>query len=203
MKNIKAPYIPQNEIHKQADEFRSIYWGNHIPVDILEIIEFDLEIEIRPIPDLKNIIGIDALISSNFEILFVDNDQYINDNQINRLRFSAAHEIGHMILHRKFYENLGVKTFEDYTKYIDFISENQYGWIESHAYEFAGRLLVPPKQLITQIELAKKQITDANQKITDFDEETLKDVISNHVCRGFGVSSTVVFKRIIKEKISI
>ena len=203
MKKIIVPYLSTQDIRQKADKFRSDYWGSQIPVDILEIAEFEFDIEIRPIPNLKKLIDMDALISSNFEVLYVDNDQYINDNQINRLRFSVAHEIGHMILHKQYYESLGINSFEDYIKYTEELPEDQHSWLESHAYEFAGRLLVPYEELTQKIDEAKKMLEDAKINITAENEELIKDFITRKICYDFDVSSDVIYKRIVKEKINL
>ncbi|MFI5224572.1 MAG: ImmA/IrrE family metallo-endopeptidase, partial [Nitrospirales bacterium] len=62
-------------------------------------------------------------------------------------RFSVAHEIGHLILHRDIYAGLQHATAAEWFDYISAIPEVEYGWVEWQAYEFAGRLLVPPEPL--------------------------------------------------------
>ena len=53
-KHFKAPYINVTDIRAKADAFRRKYWPpDKIPIEILEIIEFDLNLEILAIPNLK------------------------------------------------------------------------------------------------------------------------------------------------------
>lgn len=200
---INIPFLSDNEIRKKADDFRSEYWGLDIPIDILEIAEFDFDIEIRPIPNLKALIDMDALISSNFKILYVDNGQYLNDNQVNRLRFSVAHEIGHLILHRGYYESLEIDSFEDYPKYMEDLHQDQHSWLEFHANEFAGRLLVPYDILTEKVLVAKKQVDDAGMVITTENEDRVRDFISQKICVDFDVSGDVIYRRIIRERINL
>ena len=52
--SFKAPFIEQREIWRQADDFRSRVWpSNEIPIGVLEIVEFELDLEVRPISRLK------------------------------------------------------------------------------------------------------------------------------------------------------
>src|ERR1700722_8444970 len=92
----KTPFIEQQEIWRIADEFRTRVWpSNKIPIDILEIVEFELDLEIRPISRLKEDNDIDALLLGNWKTIVVDQVQYMDERYASRLRFSMAHEIGH------------------------------------------------------------------------------------------------------------
>jgi hypothetical protein len=49
-KAFKAPFIDQQRCWQEADKFRQHYWpSGEIPVDVLAIAEFDLDLEIRTI----------------------------------------------------------------------------------------------------------------------------------------------------------
>jgi hypothetical protein len=53
-REFKAPFITIENIRKAADQFRSQYWPQDtIPIDIFEILEFELGIEIRSVLNLK------------------------------------------------------------------------------------------------------------------------------------------------------
>jgi len=47
-----------------------------------------------------------------------------------RLRFSVAHEIGHLVLHRDIYAGLQHATAAQWFDYISAIPEVEYGWVE-------------------------------------------------------------------------
>lgn len=61
-------------------------------MDVLAIAEFDLNLEIRPITGLKEDSDVDALLLGDWQTLIVDQQQYLDDRFISRLRFSIAHE---------------------------------------------------------------------------------------------------------------
>ncbi len=96
-----------DQINSGAESFLNIYNSSGtIPVPIEEIIEFQLQIDIIPVPGLKDSfekvgLDIDAFISSDFRSITVD--KYIQEKISNRYRFTLAHEIGHMQLHRYLY----------------------------------------------------------------------------------------------------
>lgn len=74
--NFKAPFIEQQEIWRQADGFRNRVWpSNEIPIGVLEIVEFELDLEIRPISRLKEDNDIDALLLGNWKTIVVDQGQ--------------------------------------------------------------------------------------------------------------------------------
>ena len=51
------------------------------------------------------------------------------------------------MLHCAIYAGLQHATAAEWFDYISAIPEVEYGWVEWQAYEFAGRLLVPPEPL--------------------------------------------------------
>jgi hypothetical protein len=91
-KNFKPPYIPQQQCWGKADEFRQKFWpSGEIPIDVLAIAEFDLNLEIRMITSLKESADVDALQLGDWRTLIVDQGQYLDKRYINRLRFNIAH----------------------------------------------------------------------------------------------------------------
>lgn len=69
--------------------------------------------------------------------IYVDSRIY-NANVEFRARFSVAHEIGHYLLHKKFYEeNMSFTDEDDYLKFYQEFPEEQYSLLEMHANEFA------------------------------------------------------------------
>jgi len=92
-REFKAPFIPIEKIRKAADEFRSQYWSQDtIPVDIFEILEFELGIEIRPVFNLKEAGDVDALLLGDLITIAIDQNDFLNERAQNRLRFSVAHK---------------------------------------------------------------------------------------------------------------
>ena len=82
--NFKAPFFEPQDIWQQADDFRSRVWpSNEIPIGVLEILEFELDLEIRPISRLKEDNDIDALLLGDWKTIVVDQVQYMDQRERN------------------------------------------------------------------------------------------------------------------------
>jgi Zn-dependent peptidase ImmA (M78 family) len=184
---MRIPFFDNKELKQKADEFRFKYWGDMVPVDIEQIIEFKLGIEIIPIPGLYKQCNADALISSDWRTIYVDNDNYLDDRYYKRLRFSLAHEVGHFILHQDLYASFNIKSFEDFYNIIDQLN-NEYGIIESHANRFANFLLVPRETL----EIEKEKVLDQHPEIKKLDIASVNSYIAIPLGKMFKVSQEVI-----------
>lgn len=116
--DFKAPFINQKDCWDQADQFREKYWPTgEIPVEILDVAEFDLELEIRPVARLREDADVDALLLGNWTTLLVDQQQYMDERFINRLKFSIAHEIGHYVLHKEIFQKIPRNTAKEWIQF--------------------------------------------------------------------------------------
>ena len=70
-----------------------------------------------------------------------------------------------------------------------------------NAYEFAGRLLVPPEPLRAGLTQAIQTAEKAGFTEWDATGETALSFVANHIRRQFGVSSEVIAKRLRAEKL--
>jgi len=198
MKN--APNFKYHNIITKADRFLFEFWPDgSIPVPISDIIEFDLGLDIVPIRDLKRNYDIDGVLSKDMRTIWID--QYIMDNVENRSRFTLAHEVGHMILHREIYKDL---TFSDHIQWIKLISEtriSQYTWFERQADDFAGLVLVPPDQLLNVYAAKIERIIQAENSLLSADPYTINRYIAASVAKHFHVSKDVAEIRIRKDRL--
>ncbi len=143
------PFLTDEQIQSQAEHFlHSKGLQEILPVDVDTICD-DLGIGVVAEPLEKNF-GIHAYITSDFKSIWVDADVY--ENNIQRARFSIAHELGHYLLHRAFYEQQGVDSIEAYVNFQNSISDSLYAKIEYQADMFAGALLVPSMHLASEME---------------------------------------------------
>lgn len=198
----KAPFIRIEDIKKAADAFRKRYWPQKtIPVDIFQIVEFELGLEIRPIGNLKEAGDVDALLLGNLKTIVVDQNDFLSERAQNRLRFSIAHEIGHLELHRDTFQNIAYSSIEEWITFFQQIPEEQYSWIEQHAYEFAGRLLVPREKLIEKLESAVALIRRAGFDTWDASGDSARQYVAHGIARYFEVSDQVIEKRLIRENL--
>ena len=144
---IKVPFISYDEIRIISEDFLHRHnTTDEIPVPIDKIVEMNLSIEIIPIHELKNAFNIDGYVSNNFKTITVD--QYVFENIENRYRFTLAHEIVHIILHKPIFEQLGFTNEEEWKYMITAFDTKQYGNLETQANRFAALILVPRYHLI-------------------------------------------------------
>jgi len=185
---VKVPFFNNAEIEVKAKKFREKYSNNSIPIDIEKIIEFELDIEIIPIPMLSTNCDTDALITSSWKSIYVDNDKYLDDKYQNRLRFSFAHEIGHFVLHKNIYKSFLIKSYEDFYNFINNIPGREYGYLETQANKFANHLLIPRNIL----EKEKIKILKEDPIFKNIEQKTLNSYIAGPISSIFGVSTQSV-----------
>lgn len=191
-RKIRIPFLNNSEIRKRADSFRSKFWDKSVPVNIEEIVDLKLKINLVPIPGLQRLCDTDALITSNWRLIYIDKDRYIDERFQNRLRFSLAHEIGHFVLHKNIYNSFKIKTFEDFYRLIDQIPQEQYNYLESQANKFANYLLVARDRLIIAKNKVLKVMKDKSVPIERMDKSTINSYISIPISKIFGVSEDVI-----------
>src|SRR5688572_12853758 len=133
--------------------------------------------------------------------ILVDHHAFMSPRLEYRLRFSVAHEIGHLILHRDMYARLQHTTAKEWFDCISAIPEVEYGWVEWQAYEFAGRLLVPPDPLREAFDAAIKSAQAAGYADWLAADEAALDYIATRIAPKFGVSAEVMAKRLRVEKL--
>lgn len=188
--NLCPLFLEANEIKRRADLLRDRFKkGKEFPIDIEAIIERDLRIDIQPIDYLRRAINIDAFISSNFRILYVDKYEYMNERFENKLRFSFAHELSHLVLHAELYQRQNFNDPESYIAFQSSISERAYRWYETQANMFAAYFLMPIEELTRMlIETKKKLKGSGDPLIKTRSNEYLDDLVKSEVASYFGVS---------------
>lgn len=161
MDEIIPPRLSHTDISKITSTFLSKYNPkNVVPVPIDNIIEINLQIQIISIPNLKSIFEIDGFINSDFNQITIDDEVFVNCEE--RARFTLAHELGHKILHEKYYKHSKFNSIEKYINFQHNIASSTHAILERQANDFAGCLLVPvdrlKKELHSIIEKQKKSV---------------------------------------------
>ena len=201
-RKFKAPFNPKERIWQEADKLRGAHpAGRSLPVQILDLAEFDLGLDLVPVDGLREQLDIDALLMGDLRSILLDKRAFMSPRLEYRLRFSVAHEIGHLILHRDIYAGLQHATAKEWFDYISAIPEVEYGWVEWQAYEFAGRLLVPPEPLRDAFQNAIKSAETAGYSNWLAADEAALDYIATRIAPKFGVSAEVIAKRLRVEKL--
>ena len=201
-RHFKAPFISKERIWQEADRLRAAHpGGRSLPVRILDLAEFDLGLELIPVDGLREQLDIESLLMGDLTSILVDKLAFMNPRREYRLRFSVAHEIGHLTLHRDIYAGLQHATAKEWFDYISAIPDTEYAWVEWQAYEFAGRLLVPPVPLTKAFQSAVQSAQAAGYADWQAADEAALDYIATRIAPRFGVSAEVIAKRLRVEKL--
>ena len=190
---MKEPNLTYQDVANTADSFLKAYHPSFkLPIPIEEIVELKMSIALVAVPGIKHLLGIDAFISSDFTQITVDENSLVKFTK--RTRFSIAHEIGHLILHKDWYEKYGPKNFEDYLTFYDRIDKKIYKFMEIQAHTFAGLVLVPPDLLLNQLKIRMG-------KIPHSESPEILIPVAQDLLEVFEVSGEVMFRRLQKERI--
>lgn len=199
--HFKAPFLTKETCWAAADQFRERYCPlTEIPIDVLALVEFELDLEIRTITGLKEDADVDALLLGDWKTLILDQQQFLDDRFANRLRFSIAHELVHFTLHKEVFLGIPRGSAEDWISFMLEMPEKEYGLLEFHANEFAGRFLVPVANLKTQFACVLDELETNGVK-----RQQLSDEHISYLCvplaKHFAVSQEVIERRLSKEKL--
>jgi len=185
---LEVPFIPEDEIRLRAQDFLKKYYpSNIIPIDIERIVEFELGISIIPVAGLKLAFDIDGWISNDLKSITVDNYEY--EKEINRCRFTIAHEVGHFVLHRKIFEQLEFLDIYGWKYFVNNFNPKQYSWLETQANIFAGHVLIPNEHIGERY----KKVTDKVRE-EGFDIQFDLDSFNQYVCRWMAQEFNVSFR---------
>jgi len=171
---------------KAAQALRMAYPGDvTLPIDIDLLVESNGHVEaIVPIPELETRFAVAAVLTvkakGSFDIL-VDEDTL--DTQRARASFSIAHELGHIVLHSE--------VFAECRRVDDSIAlgsriKRAYRFLEENANYFAGAILIPQKQILSDAgKLYEFLVRNGNYE-TRLDH----DRVSATLARRYGVNTT-------------
>ncbi len=205
MTKLGAPYLHFTQIRKHAESLRKECCQEDIyPLDVFSVAEFCLGLAFQPESGLKDEFDIDAIMLADFKTILIDNNEFVDKVSESRLRFSIAHEIGHLILHRKHLLRLNVlpKKTQGVYNFLSLISDKEYHKYEYQANEFAGRFLVPVDDLVKKIDgyCSLLNITDSFYLV---DDPEFLDAMFANVAKKFGVSSEVIMRRVKYEQLNL
>lgn len=184
----QIPHLSGGQIEQEASTFLKENWGGDFPVDVEAICD-QLGVGVVYVPGIYRNFGVDSYINSDFTTIVVDEDAAVNNEA--RYRFSIAHELGHLVLHKEYYPS-NIYDLESFLRYIT-IDRNSDA--EHQADMFAAALLVPLDELKTQMEEVFGR--DLRVGFEDVSEET-RSFAYSAIVDYFQVSDAVLAKRISK-----
>jgi hypothetical protein len=191
--------LSYNEIRRISEQFlREFHPEGSIPTPIEEIAEIKCGLDIIPLPGLRDLLEIDGFISSDLSCITVD--QFVLERRLNRYRFTLAHELGHLYLHRDIYTELRFGTLNEWKRFQREVDEADYNWLEYQAYAFAGLVLVPTAHLKTQFHSA----AEAAERIgfnRRGEPEAFLEYVTQVLREAFQVSDAAIAKRLHYENL--
>ncbi|HXF49226.1 MAG TPA: ImmA/IrrE family metallo-endopeptidase [Verrucomicrobiae bacterium] len=197
---LDVPYLTYQDIGRKTQEFLSLYHPSlSIPVPIEQIIEFDLEMNIIPLPNLYRQFSINGFLTSDFEEIYVDEIQFSKYNE--KYRFTLAHELGHFVLHKDSFKDVSVTSLQEYVGWHKMADNDDIGWFETHGNWFAEQLLVPSQQLVAVYESVIKKHKKLFAKLPKVPPDVWS-YLSNEICLNFQVSPAVIECRMRREGIT-
>jgi hypothetical protein len=189
------PYLAHSQIVDLANEFLAEHHSGEIPIPIEDIVEVGLNIRIDLRDGLRERFGVDAFLSRRLDRIIVDREVF---NHRRRYRFTLAHEIGHLILHKSVYQNALVNNVDDWIGISKYLSEPSNGWAEWQAYNFAGLVLVPTRHLLREAQdLITRKVAPHHFIKPDL---PFWDRMATILADKFDVSSAVIKKRFDTDK---
>lgn len=193
----KAPYLTYRDVGKYAEDFLTKYHpALELPIPIEWIIEFNLGLNIVPIPYLYKTFKQSGFLSANRKIIFIDEYQY--DNFVEKYRFTLAHEIGHFVMHESMYEGLSFDSVQEYIEFTHLLPQSELYWYETQSDWFAEQLLVPTTQLekscMDLLESNRNQFSEIQSLSYEF-----WSYASNELSDYFEVNPIVIDIRIQRE----
>ncbi|MEX1116545.1 MAG: ImmA/IrrE family metallo-endopeptidase [Akkermansiaceae bacterium] len=200
--------MTNEQVWDKAEELRAKFEtlkADKIPLDLISFVELDLRLDLIPYDRLKDDFGADAAIFADFSGFYIDGEIFdridmVRGAQLNRLRFSIAHELDHLFLHREAFKAVTLETNEHFLDWLNQHDGRKYDF-EREANEFDGRLLVPveilkdcfEKMLPTMDQKYGRYVWVSNAEIRSKTAELIK--------ARFGVRPIPIETRFDREKI--
>lgn len=190
---MNVEYKPIEELWGWADDFRAQFAQDTVPpIDVVYIAEVDLGMVPLLTPQLFSKIGMDAALAPDLKSIYIDEEAYLKweagQHWIEkRMRFSIAHELGHLVLHGDLIKGDGFQSLEDFKRWAG--SPENYRIAEYQANEFAGRLLVPLGLLQEEFDRYRAEA----EKLPDWREISgMREYIAKKIAPRFGVNPQVI-----------
>ena len=199
--NGSVSYKDKSAVWKAADDFREsaeLRGHNIPPVDVIYIAEVILKLNVIPLENLKADQNIDAALIPDLSGVYIDEEAYMGWEHgtrwvEQRLRFSFAHELGHLVLHGKQIKSGCFNSVPEFKKWA--ATPSKYGSPEIQANEFAGRFLVP-------LPIVQREYDQLTREIPNWREiEGTREFFAKKIAPRFGVNYQVIETRFDREGI--
>lgn len=148
---MKVTYISNEEIAIRASSFLKKYHPTlNCPIPIEPIADSTLGLFILPLKNLESVCEVDGYISGDFTTISID--QRVYETQEDRARFTIAHELGHLELHKEIYESRRIKNTQEFIEFQNNLNQKEWRMLEIQAHLFAEAILFPKEKFDLEVE---------------------------------------------------
>jgi hypothetical protein len=186
------------ELSGVAGDFLSQHHpSGELPVPIEEIVEFELELDIVPVPGLLDHFDIDAFLTADLKEVRVD--AYVQERVPTRYRATLAHEASHLLLHRDYYERLRFGTVGQWKAVLASLPAEDVNRLEHQASLLAALILVPPARLREEFGAALDRLPGG----FDFGRlsERARNIVIGGIAGAFVVSPAMLRRRLSQDRL--
>jgi hypothetical protein len=186
-----ARFLSYGDILGAAEHLLQEHFGEiRIPVAIELLVEYHLDIEIKPVPGLKEEYGIDGY----FDRRRIAVDETAWEGNTNRYRFTLAHELGHRVLHPELLDRATYRSVEGFLRFRNSLPEADLRRYEWQANWFAGNILLPAAPLSGLVSAGIDALRRAGEP-PDLSELSDCERLAGWIARKAHVSLNVVTRR--------
>jgi len=194
-----VPHLSYDQLRRHAEAFLAKYHpAQQLPVPIEQIIEFQLHLDIVPLPGLEEAFEIVGFTASTLDEISID--QHVYEHQPGRYRFTLAHEVGHVILHADLFKEHRFRGVDEWKRFVRAFPDLELSRLEWQAHSFAGLVLVPSETLHRELKSAAGQVKAKSvTKELDFAKALIVDMVATR----FQVSGDVIERRLNFDQIRL
>lgn len=195
--SIDIPYLSYDKIAiAAANCLARFHPDDTVPVPIEDIIDVGYGLEPVLTPNLEARFSTVAFLTHDLKEIRVDD--FVYRKQSYRLRFSYAHELGHLILHQGVYEQLVFKTPGEWKMAMESLGDANYRRLEWQADAFAGLVLVPPQPFRQKFVEIAATLAKVKKSFNDLPKDA-QDYSVMGLARIFGVATGTIWFRLKDE----
>lgn len=196
---LDVPRRSYNELRTIAADFLARYNPTGtIPVPVEDIIEFEFDLDIIPVPGLYKNYDIDAYVSRDLADIWVDLD--MQESKPRRYRYGLAHELAHVLIHRDVIAQLKYTSLAEWKAIhtgMDDLARNAF---EGQAHDLGCLILVPSARLRELFDEAQVKFSAqglAKEQVFEHGRYTVED----NLARAFGVERFVITARMDRDRL--
>lgn len=180
-----------------------------IPLDIYLLVE-QCGFHVVPTPGISRELDVRAFTTSDWNEIWIDYSIYWEQDGV--ARFTLAHELGHLVLHKEIIEGINdeypVSDLDSaYDRVLALNDLSAYSRLEKQSDLFAGMLLVPRRHLLSAFKDALEDVKPMLQEVKEHGISrsdymgAVVDKLATTIAPKFSVDHQVVNSRIFEDRL--